>query len=29
MPDAGDYVAMFDVDITKDTSRDEEAWLGF
>jgi hypothetical protein len=29
MPDAGDYVAMFDVDIAKDTSRDIEAWSGF
>jgi hypothetical protein len=29
MPDAGDYAAMFDVDITKDTSRDVETWSGF
>lgn len=28
MPDSGDYVAMFDVDITKDTSRDVETWSG-
>lgn len=29
MPDAGDYVAMFDVDIAGDTSRDIETWSGF
>ncbi len=28
MPDAGDYVAMFDVDITKDTSNDVATWSG-
>jgi hypothetical protein len=28
MPDSGDYVAMFDVDITKDTNNDVATWSG-